>query len=96
VVLTLSAGEIGVPQQRPAPFTEISLGYPDTPARAARNVVLLWQADLGDEGVPVRGRIDPGAWSDASLRWLLDPVSPLEAERPGGCGRAWEMWSASG
>ena len=79
-----SAGEIGVPQQRPALFAEISLGYPDTPARAATNVVLLWQADLGDEGVPVRGRIDPGAWSDASLRWLVDPASPLEAERPGG------------
>jgi hypothetical protein len=74
----------GVPQQRQAPFAEISPEYPDTPARAAGNVVSLWRADLADKGVLVRGRIDPGAWNDASLRWLVDPVSPPEADRPGG------------
>ena len=32
----------------------------------------------------MRGRIDPGAWNDASLRWLVDPVSPPEGDLPGG------------
>jgi hypothetical protein len=78
-----AAAVIGVPQQRQAPFAEISPEYPDTPGRAAGNVVSLWRADLADQGVLVRGRIDPGAWSDASLRWLVDPVSLPDPERPG-------------
>jgi len=79
-----AAGGIGVPQQRPAPAAEISLEYPGTPAQAAGNVASLWQADLADQGVLARGRIAPGAWNDASLRWLVDPVSVLDADLPGG------------
>jgi hypothetical protein len=88
VVLTLSAVEIGVPQQRPAPFTEISLGYPDTPARAARNVVLLWRADLGDEGVPPQPgavTIDPG-----DCAGLLEQVLGI-AHRRADCGALADM-----
>ena len=73
-----------MPQQRPASFAEISLEYPGTPAQAAGNVASLWQADLADQGVLARGRIDPGAWNDASLRWLVDPVSAPDADLPGG------------
>ena len=92
-----AAAGIGVPQPRPAPFAEISLEYPDTPARAAGNVVSLWRADLADQGALVRGRIDPGAWNDASLRWLVDPVSPPEAgPARAACGWAWGMSSGSG
>ena len=79
-----AAAGIGVPQQRQGPFAEISLDYPDTPGRAARNVVALWRADLADQGVLMRGRINPGAWNDASLRWLVDPVSPPDGDVPGG------------
>ena len=79
-----AAAGIGVPQQRPAPAAEISLEYPGTPVQAAENAASLWRADLADQGVLVRGRINPGAWNDASLRWLVDPVSPLEADMPGG------------
>jgi hypothetical protein len=79
-----AAASIGVPQQRQAPFAEISPEYPDTPARAAGNVVPLWRADLADQGVLVRGRIDPGAWNDASLRWLVDPISPPDPDQLGG------------
>jgi hypothetical protein len=73
-----------VPQQRPTSADEISLEYPGTPARAAGNAASLWRADLADQGVLVRGRIDPGAWNDASLRWLVEPVSPPEGDLPGG------------
>ena len=79
-----AAAGVGVPQQRPASAEEISLEYPDTPVQAAGNVASLWRADLADQGVLVRGRINPGAWNDASLRWLVDPVSPPEADMPGG------------
>jgi hypothetical protein len=79
-----AAAGIGVPQPRPAPAAEISLEYPGTPVQAAGNVTSLWRADLADQGELVRGRIDPGAWTDASLRWLVDPASPPEADLAGG------------
>ena len=66
----------GVPQPRPASFAEVSLDYPGTAGQAAGNVTSLWRADLADQNVLVRAGIDPGAWKDASLRWLVDPVSP--------------------
>jgi transcriptional regulator with XRE-family HTH domain len=79
-----AAAGIGVPRQRPAPADEIGLEYPDTPVQAAGNVASLWRADLADQGVLVKGRIDPGAWNDASLRWLVDPVRPPESGQAGG------------
>ena len=74
-----TAAGIGVPQPRPAAFAEVSLDYPGTAGQAAGNVASLWRADLADQGVVARAGIDPGAWKDASLRWLVDPVSPPEA-----------------
>ena len=79
-----AAAGIGVPAPRPAPFAEVSLEYPGTSAQAAGNVTSLWRADLADQGALVQGRIEPGAWKDASLRWLVDPVAPPEADLPGG------------
>jgi transcriptional regulator with XRE-family HTH domain len=74
----------GVPQPRPASFAEISLDYPRTAGQAAGNVTSLWRTDLADQNVLVRTGIDPGTWKDASLRWLVDPVSPPEADLAGG------------
>jgi hypothetical protein len=87
---------MGVPQPRPAPVTEISLEYPGTSAQAAGNVASLWRADLTDQNVLGRGRLDPGAWNDASLRWLVDPVSPPEADLPGGVRVGMGMSSGPG
>jgi transcriptional regulator with XRE-family HTH domain len=78
-----AAAGIVVPQPRPAAFAEISLDYPGTAEQAAGNVASLWRADLADQGVLSRTEIDPGAWKDASLRWLVDPVSPPEADLSG-------------
>ena len=75
-----AAAAIGVPQPRPASFAEVSLDYPGTAGQAAGNITSLWRADLADQGVLARAGIDPGAWKDASLRWLVDPVSPPEAD----------------
>jgi transcriptional regulator with XRE-family HTH domain len=61
------------------PDLEGGLQYPDSPGLAAGNVSALWRADLTDQGVLERGMIHPAAWSDASLRWLVDPGSSTGA-----------------
>jgi len=68
-----AAAGIGVLQPRPAAFAEVSLDYPGTAEQAAGNVSSLWRADLANQGVLSRTGIDPGAWKDASLRWLICP-----------------------
>ena len=50
------------------------VSYPATPEQAVRNVSHLWIADLDDATLIRRGRADPRAWNDASLRWLVDPA----------------------
>ncbi|HUY52504.1 MAG TPA: helix-turn-helix transcriptional regulator [Streptosporangiaceae bacterium] len=62
---------------------DVGLAYPDAPAEAAENVARLWRADLGD--VPLlRARLDPGAWNNASLRWLVDPGRRPDSKMAGG------------
>src|SRR6185312_13844535 len=56
-----------------ASAADADLTYPDSAEQAARNVTRLWIADLGDAALLQRGRADPRAWNDASLRWLVDP-----------------------
>jgi hypothetical protein len=57
----------------------VGLAYPDTPAQASENVARLWRADLG--GAPLlRARLDPGAWHDASLRWLIEAGRRADGE----------------
>lgn len=43
----------------------------------------LWEADLADTTELVHGRVDPGRWNDASLRWLVDPTTLLVEPRNG-------------
>jgi len=52
---------------------DADLSYPGNAEQAARNVTRLWAADLNDAVLIQRGRADPRAWNDASLRWLVDP-----------------------
>lgn len=42
-------------------------------AASAENVSALRPADLAEVTAAQRGRIDPRAWGNASLRWLVDP-----------------------
>jgi hypothetical protein len=55
--------------------TDAGLEYPGVPAQATRNVTALWRADLADQGVLERGHLEPAAWNDASLQWLVDPAT---------------------
>ena len=58
-----------------------ALPYPDSVAEATDNLSALWRADLADASAFLRGGVEPGLWSDASLRWLVDPGRP-PAEEP--------------
>jgi tetratricopeptide (TPR) repeat protein len=49
----------------------VGLVYADTPAETSDNLAQLWRADLGSAPLQ-RARLDPVAWNDASLRWLID------------------------
>ncbi len=62
-----SAAVTDVPDIKPG------LNYPDSTEQAAQNLSMLWRADLADVTALQRGRVDPRAWGDASLRWLVDP-----------------------
>ncbi|HLI38678.1 MAG TPA: hypothetical protein VKV80_15255 [Streptosporangiaceae bacterium] len=77
----VTPADIGMPLAGHLPTVDFGLVYPDTPADAAQNVAVLWQADLDEAIVLQRGRLDPAAWNDASLRWLLDPARPLDGEQ---------------
>src|SRR6185437_1912788 len=59
---------------REVPKLDVGLEYPSTPAQAAGNVSVLWQADLSDQQTLERGLVTPAAWNEASLRWLVAPA----------------------
>jgi hypothetical protein len=82
----VTPADIGMPFAGHLPVIDLGLAYPDKPADAAENVSLLWRADLDQATVLQRGRIDPGAWNDASLRWLVDPTRPSASVTPRGTG----------
>jgi hypothetical protein len=64
---------IGTPLPAALP-ADVGLVYPDTVTDATENVARLWRADLADTRL-LQARLEPGAWNDASLRWLVEPVS---------------------
>ena len=53
------------------PSPDVGLIYPGTWIETSENLARLWRADLGDAPLR-RARLDPVAWNDASLRWLID------------------------
>ena len=63
-----------IPAMREPP-DDIGMAYPETLDDAAENATRLWHGDLADPTELTRGRVDPARWNDASLRWLVDPVS---------------------
>jgi hypothetical protein len=55
------------------PQDDIRLSYPENAPQGTENVAALWSIDLADPAAFQRGRVDPRAWGDASLRWLVEP-----------------------
>lgn len=72
--LGLSAGQPATPSAGASPgnaVPDVGIDYPDAPAEAVDNVARLWRADL-DSNRLIEARLEPAAWNDASLRWLVD------------------------
>jgi hypothetical protein len=65
---------------------DIDASYPDGAAQAVEKVSALWRVDLADSTSVQRGRVDPRAWGDASLRWLVGPGRATD-DRPAGGAR---------
>jgi transcriptional regulator with XRE-family HTH domain len=70
--LGLDAGSQG--SDVTAAHARADVSYPGTPEQAVRNVSDLWIADLDDATFIQRGRADPRAWNDASLRCVPAPT----------------------
>lgn len=66
-----------------AGMPDVGVGYPDAPAEAAENVAQLWRADLDGTRL-IEARLEPAAWGDASLRWLIDAAQPAGREHASG------------
>jgi tetratricopeptide (TPR) repeat protein len=56
-----------------SPQLDAGLSFPGSPAEATETVSRLWRADLEDPTEPQQRTVDPRAWSDASLKWLIGP-----------------------
>lgn len=77
--LTLS--DIGMAAADPSPAVE-GLAYVDDDDASAEVVAKLWSADLDDHPLAIRSGVEPPAWRDASLRWLIGGRSKPPVERP--------------
>jgi transcriptional regulator with XRE-family HTH domain len=55
---------------------ELGLAYPDSATAAIEAVTRLWRGDLEDPTVPRQRRLDPRAWDNAALRWMVEPRQP--------------------
>jgi transcriptional regulator with XRE-family HTH domain len=85
LALGLSADEAAKPTgaSRVNVLPDVGLAYPEAPDEAFENASRLWQADLESNEL-LEGRLEPAAWNDASLKWLVDPGHQLERENASG------------
>ena len=64
-------------------LSDVGLAYPDAPMKATENIARLWRADLDNAGL-IEARLEPAAWTDASLGWLVDPGQRPDSENTSG------------
>jgi hypothetical protein len=86
LALGLSFDPAAKPRSESSPVNApcaVGLAYPDAPAEAVENVTRLWRTDLeGDKQLGTR--LEPAAWNEASLRWLVDPGQPPDGDNASG------------
>jgi len=78
---SVSVAEIGMataPNMLPA---DLGMTYSAPASSNAEDVTHLWQADLENATLAVKGKVDPEAWTRVSLQWLVNPESP-QIDRP--------------
>lgn len=74
-----------------SPSLDAGLAFPDSPDGATEVVSRLWRADLEDPTEPQQRAIDPRAWGDASLKWLVGPTPDYDND---GIGRGVRVGTA--
>jgi hypothetical protein len=72
-----------IPVPSGSPSLDVGLTFPESPAGATEALGRLWRADLEDPTEPNQRAIDPPAWGDASLKWLVGPVHGHDADTMG-------------
>ncbi|KAB2390489.1 XRE family transcriptional regulator [Actinomadura montaniterrae] len=70
---TVSPTEFGMATAGGAMSPDLGLTYPESIAEGAENIIRLWRADLDESSLVLKSKIDPKAWGEASLRWLVNP-----------------------
>ncbi|MBB5132896.1 tetratricopeptide (TPR) repeat protein [Thermocatellispora tengchongensis] len=58
---------------------DLGLSVPQAAEDGIETVSRLWQADLNEASVVLREQVNPAAWNEASLTWLLSPsITPAQ------------------
>jgi hypothetical protein len=78
---TVTLAEIGMAAADPAPLVD-GLAYAVDDDAGVGAVTALWSADLDDHPLAVRAPVEPPAWREASLRWLIGGRGRPLTERP--------------
>ncbi len=80
----ITPADLGMPLSGHVP-ADTGFAYPETSVDAIENLAALWGADLEGARLIRAGQVDRAAWSETSLRWLVNQLRwPDEAERPHG------------
>ncbi|WP_344971782.1 hypothetical protein [Streptosporangium fragile] len=75
---TVTLSDAGLTSSTKLPL-DLGLTYPEELAEGVETVTQLWQADLDEASVVLKGQISAPAWNDASLAWLLAPPLSVDA-----------------
>jgi hypothetical protein len=72
----VTLAEIGMASSAVILAPHLGLAYPDRVETGTDTITGLWHADLDEASQIVRAQVDPSAWSEAPLRWLVSHASP--------------------
>jgi hypothetical protein len=78
---TVTLAEIGMAGADPTPVND-GLTFADDDDASADTIARLWSADLDDHPLAVRADVEPAAWRESSLKWLIGGRGQPISERP--------------
>ncbi|RAY16369.1 hypothetical protein DPM19_05685 [Actinomadura craniellae] len=77
----VTLAEIGMATAANVLPADLGMTYPETLDTGAESLAHLWHADLDGATLLVKGQVDPDAWNQATLRWLINPDVPFANRR---------------
>jgi hypothetical protein len=69
----VTPAEIGMATAGESLSPNLGLEYAETLGAGTESIIRLWHADLEDSTLVLKSQVDPNAWGEASLRWLVSP-----------------------